>query len=408
MASEMSSRQRMLAALNCQKPDHVPMAFMLFSALNRRLNKPRRGGDPTAGIEAQIELGLDTVVDLTFFAPHVDQVGHADAPGFPVRLGEGVEMRQWAQAPEGRQYPSLHKQYVTPSGTLSIVVDQTEDWPYGDAARGDFHVPLMDDYVAPRCLKYLVETREDLICLRHLLAPPTRDDLHACRKAWAKGGDLAKKHDLLLAGGWGVGGDALAWFCGLQNALIVAIDDPAFLEELLSIIDAWNRPRMEAFLDYGVDLFIRRAWYEGTDFWSPRLYRQFFFPVIREEVRMAHEAGVKYGYILTSGSMPLHEMLIELQVDVLIGPDPVQGKGTDLKRMGEQLRGKMCTWGGVNAFVTVEAGTKAEIDAAVRDAIAALGPDGFILSPVDNVRDPSDETWEKVLALIESWKKYRA
>jgi hypothetical protein len=143
---------------------------------------------------------------------------------------------------------------------------------------------------------------------------------------------------------------------------------------------------MQAFLDYGVDLFIRRAWYEGTDFWSPGLYRKLFFPVVREEVRMAHEAGAKYGYILTSGSMPLLDMLIELDVDVLIGPDPVQGKGTDLKRMAEQVHGKMCTWGGVNGFLTVERGTQADIDAAVREAIASLGPEGFILSPVDNVR----------------------
>jgi hypothetical protein len=105
--------------------------------------------------------------------------------------------------------------------------------------------------------------------------------------------------------------------------------------------------------------------------------------------------------------MPLHEMLIELGVDVLIGPDPVQGKGTDLRRMGEQLRGRMCTWGGVNGFLTVEQGTRADIDAAVREAIEALGPEGFILSPVDNVRDPSDQTWENVLALIEAWRKYR-
>ena len=407
MANEMSSRERMLAALNCEKPDHVPMAFMIFGALNQRLNTPRRGGDRAAVIEAQIELGLDTVIDLTLFSPHVDQIGHFDAPGFPVRFGQGVKTRVWAQTPEGRPSPSVHKGYVTPCGALSVVVGQTEGWPYGDVAKGDFHVPFMDDYLAPRCSKYLVETRNDLASLRHLLVPPTRSDLHVCHEAWAKGKELAKKHDLLLAGGWGVGGDALAWFCGLQNAVMMAIDHPAFLEELLSIIDAWNRPRMEAFLDYGVDLFIRRAWYEGTDFWSPRLYRQFFFPIIREEVRMAHEAGVKYGYILTSGSMPLHEMLIELDIDVLIGPDPVQGKGADLKRMGEDLCGKMCTWGGVNGFVTVEMGTKAEIDAASREAIAALGPEGFILSPVDNVRDPSDKTWENVLALIESWKKYR-
>ncbi len=408
MTSEMSSRERMLAALNRQTPDYVPMAFMIFSALNQRLNRKRRGGDQSAVIEAQIELGLDPVVDLTFFAPLVDEIGHTDAPGFPVRLGEGVKTRQWAQSAEGSRYPSLHKEYVTPSGTLSVQVDQTEDWPYGDTANDDFHVPLMDDYLAPRCSKYLVETRDDLDSLRYLLVPPTADDLKTRHEKWREGKELAKKHDLLLAGGWGVGSDALAWFSGLQNAVMMAIDDPAFLEELLSIIDAWNRPRMQAFLDFGVDLFIRRAWYEGTDFWSPGLYQQFFVPIVREEVRMAHEAGAKYGYILTSGSMPLHETLIELGVDVLLGPDPIQGKGTDLNRMGEQLRGKMCTWGGVNGFVTVEMGTKADIDTAVREAISALGPQGFILSPVDNVRDPSDETWEKVLALIDSWKKYRS
>lgn len=116
-----------------------------------------------------------------------------------------------------------------------------------------------------------METREDLAALRHLLVRPTEADLNTCREAWAKGKQLARKHDLLLAGGWGVGADALAWFCGLQQAVMLAIDEPDFLEELLGIIDAWNRPRMQALLDFGVDLFIRRTWYEGTDFWSPAL-----------------------------------------------------------------------------------------------------------------------------------------
>jgi len=255
ITSEMSSRERMLAALNSEKPDHVPMAFMIFTALNERLNKKRMGGDPTTVIEAQIELGLDTVVDLGSFAPYADEIGHFNAPGFPVRFGEDVKTREWAEIPDGSRYPVLHKEYVTRSGTLSVAVDQTEDWPYGDAVKGDFHVPFMDDYLVPRSSRYLIETRNDLVSLRHLLVPPREDDLNACHEAWSKGKELAKKHDLLLAGGHGVGGDALAWFCGLQNGVMMAIDDPAFLEELLSIIDAWNRPRMQAFLDYGVDLF---------------------------------------------------------------------------------------------------------------------------------------------------------
>lgn len=403
---EMSSRERMLAALNCEQPDHIPMAFMIFSALKERLAKERTGGDPTAFIQSQIELGLDTVVDLTFFAPQAVDVGHSDLPGFPVRLGAGVTSRQWAEAPTDH-HPVLHKEYVTPSGTLSVAVDQTADWPYGDAGKGDFRVPLLDDYLAPRCSKHLVGTRQDLAPLRHLLVPPTNDDLMACREVWNVGRRLAQKHDLLLAGGWGVGGDALAWLSGLQNAVMMAIDRPELLEELLAMIYAWNRPRMEAFLDFGVDLFIRRAWYEGTELWSPTLFKRFLYPAIREEVRLAHQSGAKYGYILTSGAMPLLDMLLELDIDVLIGLDPIQGKGTNLKRMGELLRGKLCLWGGVNGFITVERGTQADIDVAVRGAIDALGPTGFILSPVDNIRDPTDHTWENVTALINAWKKHR-
>jgi hypothetical protein len=32
---------------------------------------------------------------------------------------------------------------------------------------------------------------------------------------------------------------------------------------------------------------------------------------------------------------------------------------------------------------------------------------GFILSPVDNIRDTSDETWEKVEFMIDTWKKLK-
>ena len=163
---------------------------------------------------------------------------------------------------------------------------------------------------------------------------------------------------------------------------------------------------MKVYLEYGIDLFIRRAWYEGTDFWSPDLFLEIFAPIIRQEVKLAHEAGTKYGYILTSGSAPLHQILIDLGIDVLLGVDPVQGRGTELGMMKKDLQGKICLWGGVNGFITIETGNKASIDTAVHEALDTLGPDGCILSPVDNVRDPSDQVWENVLIFINAWKKY--
>lgn len=399
MSGGISSRERLLAALDRQRPDHVPLAFMIFTALRQRLGP---GAAPAAAVEAQLELGVDAVVDLSTFASAV-----GDAPGLPVRFGPGVRTRQWAVTARGERYPVLHKEYATPAGTLHVAVNQTDDWPYGSAAGGDFEVPFLDDYLEPRSLQPLVQERADLEALAHLLAPPTAADLTACRMAWEEGRRLARRHDLLLAGGWGVGGDALAWLCGLERAVYMAVDDPDFLAQLLAVVDAWNRPRMAAFLDFGVDLFVRRAWYEGTDFWSPALFRRFFYPVIEREVQRAHDAGARYGYILTSGSAPLHGMLAELGVDVLIGPDPVQGKGTDLARTRADLAGRVATWGGVNGFITVERGCRDEIDAAVRLAIETLGPDGFILSPVDNVRDPSDAVWQRVGWLIDAWRRYR-
>jgi hypothetical protein len=282
------------------------------------------------------------------------------------------------------------------------VVNQTDDWPYSD------HIPFLDDYLIPRSQKLLIENQQDLKALRYLLVPPAADDIRIFRKDAQIAQKFAAKHGLLVTGGWGVGIEAAGWLHGLQNMIMAAMDEPEFVEEFAELLYNWNRQRMEVFLDAGIDLFIRRGWYEGTDFWSPRLYRQFIFPYLKKEIEMAHQAGAKFGYIMTSGSMPLLDMFVEAGLDVLIGVDPIQGKGTDLAMMKEKLKGKVCLWGGVNGFVTVERGSKEEIREAVGNAIRILAPGGgFILSPVDNIRDTSEETWENVMAMLKAWEEMR-
>ena len=392
--SSMSSRERMLCAISGDAPDYVPLAFMIFAALRQQCTTPLEF------FQRQMDLGLDTVVEL--FRLNEDEMGDcSDAYGPPVSFGPQVKVREWREVREDARYPLLHKAYDTPDGTLTCVVRQTADWPYGD------HVPFLDDYIEARATKPLITQAADLAALRHLLSPPRRHEVERCRQLWAEGKRFAERHGLLAAGGWGIGADALAWLCGLQEAVVMAMDQPELLEAVLDVISEWNRWRMELVLDAGVDLFVRRAWYEGTDLWSPTLYRRFFLPRLKGEVRLAHEAGAKFAYILTSGATPLLDMLVEAGVDVLVGVDPIQGKGTDLEEMKHRAAGKLSLWGGVNGFLTVERGTPPGVHVAVRAAIHTLGPRGFILSPVDNVRDPSDETWANVLALIEAWREMR-
>ena len=393
-----SSRDRMLAALSCEKPDYVPCCFMIMQALQKK------SADDFDLFDRQLALGLDVRVEL---------------PDVPIRFDSDVSVRTWKEQPDGERVPLLHREYHTPSGTLTAVVRQTEDWPHGD------EVPLFDDFLVARSRKFLVTGPADLEALRHLLVPPTEEDIAAFREMAVEYKRYAERNGLLLSGGWRrwrsnpvsvvgdeggamLGVDALIWLCGVTAPLYWAFDEPTFLEELIGAISTWDRQRLEIMLEAGAEFVVERGWYEGAELWSPKLFRRFIKPELCKKIAVTHDAGAKLGYILTGGSMPLLDDLLDLNIDVLIGVDPVQDKTMDLDVLVDRAGGKMCLWGGVCQDMTVELGTPHDVWQAVEEVIAKCGPGGgFILSSVENVIDPSQETWENVLEMIRAWQHLR-
>jgi uroporphyrinogen-III decarboxylase len=107
---------------------------------------------------------------------------------------------------------------------------------------------------------------------------------------------------------------------------------------------------------------------------------------------------------MTMGASTMAEYLIAPGVDLLYYVDPVQDK-TDLAVVKEKFRGKLALAGGVNSAVTLGSGSRADIRAAVERATALLGPDGFILAPVDAIFP--DTPWAAVEAMIDAWKQVR-
>jgi uroporphyrinogen-III decarboxylase len=201
-----------------------------------------------------------------------------------------------------------------------------------------------------------------------------------------------------------VGADLVGWVCGLQNMMYMVYDHPEFLRQLLGLIQAWNRKRMEVVLRAGVDMYIKRAWYENLDFWTPSTWREFLYPVLKADVDAAHARGVKFGYLITSNCTGLLESIAEAGVDAVIGVDP---HATDLHAAKDLLRGRVCLWGGVNGHLTVESGLPEEVRAEVRESLAVLGEaGGFILSPVDNVREDTPRSRENVMALVDEWTSH--
>jgi hypothetical protein len=344
------------------------------------------------------EMGLDSML----FIPtswRNSRPNHPDLRGLPIRFPEDVRIDLWREELPGESFPILHKEYHTPAGTLTTLVRKTADWPHGDT------VPFVDDYQIPRAVKHLVEGPQDLAPLRHLLQPPRPQEIEHFRAEAKFAHAFAREHGLLLAGGWGVAADMVGWLCGLQNMMLLAVDEPQFLEELLATIAQWNEARMRVILEAGVDLFIRRGWYESSDFWSPALYRRFLLPQLKREVALAHEYGARFGYIMTTGLLPMMDAILEAGVDVLLGVDPLQHGERPLETIRKALGGRVCLWGGVNAAITVESGTEKDVERAVAEALSTMhGVRGFILSPVDNVTDISRRTWRNVDTLIRAWQ----
>ncbi len=389
MPEPLSSRDRMLAALSCQTPDHPPCSFMIFGALHQRAESY------LDFVAAQLALGLDAFVELPP-RPPVVRNDYYNLHGLPVSFHPDVRVEEYMAYPDEVDVPVLVKVYHTPAGDLTARVRQTADWRWED------HVPFLDDYLIPRSLSFIVEGPEDLDAFQYLLVPPTDAEIAEFKQSSAPAIVFAREHDLLLAGGWGVGADLIGWVHGLNSLVYDVYDRPGFVRDLLKMIGEWNRQRMTVVLDAPIDLFIKRAWYENCDFFTPGIWREVILPELAADVRLAHAAGAKFGYIITASAMPLLELIAEAGVDVIIGVDP---ETFDLAAARAALQDRVCLWGGVNGHLTVEHGSSEAVEGEVAAALSCLGPDGFILSPVDNVRQDTPLAMQNINTLIQTWQK---
>jgi uroporphyrinogen-III decarboxylase len=387
-----SSRECLIKAINLKETERIPCCFMSFSALRNRFNEDR-----CAALIEESKMGLDPMMFIPQ-ASRKERPQHPELRGLPVHFHPDVKTEHWISNSNGKSI--LNKRYTTPGGILETAVNLSADWPHGS------QIPFIDDYQVPRTLKPLVTKSKDLeIVNKYFLLPPDDRDNKAFKKECREAKEFISIHSALLAGGWGAGLDMAFWLCGMQNLMIKLMEDPDFVKELLIIIHEWNKKRMVTVLSEGVDIYIRRAWYEGCDFVTPEFYNEAILPLLKAETELAHKHGARFGYICSSGHIPMLDAYLESGIDVLIGIDPVQGTHTDMEVLKKRIGHRICIWGGVSGAITVERGSEKEIRDAVRKAIDTLGPNGFILSPVDNITIDEPLTWKNIGIFIDEWQK---
>jgi uroporphyrinogen-III decarboxylase len=257
-------------------------------------------------------------------------------------------------------------------------------------------------------VEHAVSTPADVEPLQFIYAPPGPDEREWFHLRMEEVSRHASELQVPVQAWTGFGMDAVVWFTGTENAIMMSMDEPKAFHRLVDVITETDIARTELAASHkDVDIVVERGWYSSTDFWSPSLFDEFLYDHIAELAKTAHSFGKKFGYVMTTGVEVLGPRLADAGVDVLyfIDPiDPIAGGTLDLQNIRSLLSERMTLVGGVSSLSLGK--EKSELEIQVREAIETFGPTNrFILHPVDAVFP--DTPWEGIENLIDLWKEYR-
>ncbi len=401
----MNSKERMLTAISRGEVDHTPLYCWCFGfspAGNLRWEKNGKEvkhwytmrlehlhrlpetwdiSDDFKRVKALLSLGIDDVLDVSI----------------PWGIHPEVKIKEW------REENVLCRIYDTPEGEILQKVKKTEEEiPPGWVIQPD-KLKLLEDFNLPRGIKFPVSTKEDLPKLKYLLKRPAESEIQKYKERMSMIKKFSSENGVFVQGWSAFGMDAAVWLTGVENAVIAAMTEPEFFQELVDTVYDFDLMRTEMMLDVGgVDMIVQRGWYSSTDFWSPELFKRYVLPNLKKLVQVVHEKGLKFGYVMTTGVMDMLEYLAESGIDLLYFVDPEQDK-LDLKVFKERLNGRFAVAGGINSSISLTSGKREEIVSRVKTAMEIFGRDGFILSPVDALFP--DTPWENVNVMIDTWRE---
>ena len=240
MPAEMSSRERILAALRRETVDYVPCcaAFNPLTPVQRRghgWNFPwRPGASSEAQLAYQVEkLGLDQVVSVGANL---------------CRPAPGVESRVWMEG------DILHKVYTTPAGDLHASVRYNDLWPHGMDIRfySDFNI---GHFVEP-----WIQNESDLERLKQIQA--LRDAKEALTEAQPRAASakaLADRYGLATIAHVGMGLTGAMQLFGASELCLLTVDNPGLVDAYLEHEHRINLAQIAVMGELGVDIVGRNA-----------------------------------------------------------------------------------------------------------------------------------------------------
>jgi uroporphyrinogen decarboxylase len=379
----MTPRERVLAAINHEEPDRVPIIIGVSNATGIKM-KPYQGIKKLAGIDAPDnyiyqwpELGSAEIDEATMQRLHSDVRGVRDLP--PAATLERNRTRDphspcidsWGSGQSeirpGEWFPGIHPM---PEATTIADIENYPGWP-------DMSDPTRIAHVQATAQRLAEQNKYAIMATPWLLFPLER--------AFAMQG-----MDVFL----------------LNMALY-----PDFAEALLRKIAELCKALMEPFLAAlgdNVDI-IKIGDDIGTQdslLMSPKMYRNILKPIHADYIQFIKERTNAKLFFHTDGDVfPLIDDFIEIGVDIL---NPIQtsaGKMSDLATLKKRFGKEIVLCGGIDTHRVLPTGTPDEVRQEVKRVIDLLGHGGgYMVASVHTIMN--DVPPENVLAMVDAVEEF--
>jgi len=379
----MTSRERVLTAINHEQPDRMPLVIGVNNATGIKI-KPYKGIKDIAGIQAPDnyiyewpELGTAEIDEETMRRLHSDVRGVLDLEP------ENVRKRNRERAPHsacidswgsgqmeitpGNWFPGIHP--LAEARSLEDL-ESYQGWP-------DMSDPSRIAHVGETARRLAEENQFAIMATPWLLFPFER--AHAMQ--------------------------------GMEPYLLNMAKDPDFARAMLEKIADYCKQLMGHFLDElgdNVDI-IKIGDDLGTQnslLISPKMYRDILKPIHADFISfIKSRTKAKILFHSCGDVAPLIPDFIDIGVDIL---NPIQtstGSISDLPSLKKQFGKKMVFCGGIDSHRILPFGSVDEVRQEVRRVMQALGPGGgCMIGAVHTVMN--DVPPENILAMVDAVEEF--
>jgi hypothetical protein len=366
----LTPRQRLVAALDRQAPDRLPVTT--HHVMPFFLNKYMGGMDVPTFFQ---HFGLDPIVWAFDMAPNLDR-GEYWAPieGLEQFGAQAIQSDTWritGKFSNSGEYPTTEYTIHTPGGNLVAVLQSNEHTTW--------------------TTKHMLERKEDIELIGNYMTMPLCDTAAVNRISEATGQTALVRGcipSFEISGQPGCWQDASCLY-GIEALILETFSDPEWVHALLQIIQRRKLAYVASLKGANYDVLEFGGGDASCTVISPKLFKNFVSRYDEPVIKAAQEAGQRIVYHTCGGMMAILELLAEMHPNACETLTPAEmGGDMRLAEAKRRIGDKMCMIGGFDQFHHFVNCTEAETRAAVRRCFEQAGEGGgFILSPSDHFFD---------------------